>query len=167
MKKLVMAAIAAVSFAAPAMAEDSTPMWEAAPVLQVQREIEAECRRMGLHARIVPDFLFAVDADGDGEQDDAIMFASVAQCADSADLGVEATVERAVMCRADACRQWLVINDRRGYRLAWTGFTPTLSGVLDLRLFDHRCNNGQFADACPRVYWNGRAFTQRRPRVRR
>lgn len=164
MHRLMLAAVA-ITVAAPALAEDRTPMWDSAPVLAVQREIEAECRTMGLQAKIVPDFLFAVDADGDGQQDDAIMFAAVAQCVDRLD--DQPTVEREVFCNADACRQWLVINDRRGYRLAWTGFTPALSGVSDLRRLDERCSSAQSITPCPRVYWNGTGFTERRPRRRR
>lgn len=147
------ASLVTVGLAAPAMAQGGS-MWDSAPSMRVQEQIGVECRRMGLQPLIVPDFLFGLDGDGDGRHDDFLMSASVAQCVDRTD--GEPTVEREVMCRQDGCRQWLVIRGPSGYRLAWTGYTPSLSGVLNLRIMTPACesNNGE----CQQVYYRRGRF---------
>jgi hypothetical protein len=162
-----LAAIAAMSCAgSPALARDDNTGWGSPPIVRIMQQMESECGRKGLHLRTPPDTVFGVeDVDGRGRTG-FLIIAGVASCATSADLGDEAANERPVMCRADgACRQWLVVGDGARARLAWTGFSPTLSGVNDLRLYSRACESDNMR--CPRVYWNGRALTRTRPRRRR
>jgi hypothetical protein len=154
------AALALVATSTPAAAQGGS-MWDSAPATRVRQQIEAECRGMNLQALIVPDFLFGVDGDGDGRGDDFLMSAAVAQCVDRVE---EPTVEREVMCRADACRQWLVLHTPSGYRLAWTGFSPSLSGMNNLRIVTPACESNGFE--CRQVYWRQGRFVDastRRP----
>lgn len=90
-------------------------------------ELNRRCRAMGGRANFIPDSLFGVDADLDGDGDDSFMYEELVVCPRS-----DADEDPRPVCGRGRCRQFLFVEDERGYRRVWSGTQPSISAVLGL-----------------------------------
>ena len=148
-------ALAALATAAPPTAQAQTWLDESPPAVRsVANELRRLCRARGRTPIFSPDFLFGVDADRDGEDDDILLIDAGFSCLTRAQLaGAEGG-------HGGSGMQWLLVKGRGPLRLVWHGRTPSLytSGEDGLVGNGGRCDPGH----CPRYVWNGRALARLR-----
>jgi hypothetical protein len=90
----------------------------------VEREMTRRCAAKGRrHMRFIPDTIFGVDADLDGDQDDFILLEGTVECRRA-----DADEDFVQPCDTD-CRTFLFIDDESGLHRVWAGTDPGLSGM--------------------------------------
>lgn len=157
---LTIPALAALAAAAPPPARAQGIFGrQPAAVHAVMNELRGLCRAHHMRAFFVADFLFGVDADRDGRDDDIYLTAAGFSCVrpgrepDSGNQGHN-------LCNASGCMQWLIVQNRGRARLVWRGRTPSLFAAGQEGLVD--TTSGCSGEDCPRYLWNGRALVRLR-----
>jgi hypothetical protein len=152
---LTIPALATLAIVAPPTAQAQTWLEESPPAVRsVANELRRLCRARGRTPIVSADFLFSVDADRDGEDDDILLTEAGFSCLTRAQLaGAEGG-------HGGSGMQWLLVKGRGPLRLVWRGRTPSLylSGEDGLVGNGGRCDPGR----CARYVWNGQGLVRMR-----
>ena len=144
MKKLIPASLLLLPFSTPAVAQHGA-LDQVPGVVAVKNQLRPLCRAQGRRPNFNADFLFSVDADGRGGDDDIFLTAAGFECLPrNPDSQAEPT-------HPAGLRQWLIIHQPRGgYRLVWSGTSPSLFAGGEDGLIDEHYH----------YRWNGHAIVR-------